>query len=538
MDMLTSVVVGLIGFLVFMGFAGQMQAGYRFRKWLREVQELDSTAHNDSTSVPRSRWLQNAVTEYRDYHLSGVAQLNTQALIEKHLFQEKLAIMGVLRVPAGNAVRLMQQLPSFTIILGVMGTFIGLTLSLVAMQDTLLTLGNQTASSSMTMNTILSALTAPFKGMSVAFITSIAGIGGALLLTILQTGFLSRGASLPYLQSKLMADTEAYLDHRFSTHLLSEKPHDSTERLLDRLASKVHESFHSTLGDFASQMVAFTGGLQQAMEQVTGMITAQREHTERFAESALQLEGFGQRFHETTEKLGSIQRTVDQSINALAANISSFEQQLKNANDKHQLGQQKFEQLITRSDKLLQESQRRSEEQAVTLTRALGEQLQHYKDQHDALENRLAQKQDEWHYRYSEKQGEYGRASSDFASSVQQLEKGFHSAVDHMKRDFVEQLRNMMDSQVRQLQQLLSNPGREDDMRELSRTLENMFHGLNRSLSESNRSVTDSNRTLGDMHGLLQRIYQAASQPQVVYETRQPAVIEQPYVTPQDNRRR
>jgi hypothetical protein len=272
--------------------------------------------------MPRSRWLQNAVNEYRDFHLSGVNHLNTQALIEKHLYQERLAIMGIIRVPAGNAVRLLQQLPSFTIILGVMGTFIGLTLSLVAMQDTLLTLGNQSTSSTMTMNTILAALTAPFQGMSVAFITSIAGIGGAFILTILQTGFLSRGASLPYLQGKLMAETESYLDHRYSTHLLSQKPHDSTERLLDRLASKVQESFHSTLGEFASQMVQFTAGLQNGLEEVNGILTAQRTTSEKFAQSALQLEKFGQSFHQTTEKLGSIQKTVDQSISALAANIA------------------------------------------------------------------------------------------------------------------------------------------------------------------------------------------------------------------------
>jgi molecular chaperone GrpE (heat shock protein) len=171
------------------------------------------------------------------------------------------------------------------------------------------------------------------------------------------------------------------------------------------------------------------------------------------------------------------------------------------------------------------------------------EQLQHYQNQHDALENRLAQKQDEWHYRYAEKQGEYGRASADFASSVGQLEKSFYSAVEHIKRDFTDQVRNIMDSQSRQLASILNNSqnqnSRDDDMRELARTLENLHQGLN-------RSITDNNRTLSDMYHLMQRIYQAAMNQsnQVVYETRiprQPEYVDDermPEVSQQNFRRR
>ncbi|MBH0175513.1 hypothetical protein IHV09_18235 [Fictibacillus sp. 23RED33] len=540
MDQLTLIVVGVIGFLVFMGIVGHTQTAYHFRKWNKELQQLET----NKDQQPYSQWLQRVTADYKQFHLAGVPQLNTQALIEKYLYNERIPLLGVLRVPVGNIQKLLNQLPSFTIILGVLGTFVGLTLSLLSMQDTLMTLGTQPADSNLTLNSIISSLTAPFEGMSVAFYTSIAGIGAALLLNSIQSGFFSQGTSLSYMQNKLLADCEVYLDHNINSDLINDKPQDSVERLLDRLASRVESSFDKTLGEFASQMVNFTAGLQKAMEDVNGIFEAQREHAEKFGASATQLDQFGQRFNETTKELGTIQKTVDTSINALAKNISSFEQQLKTSNDRHTQGQQKFEQLIQRSDKMLQEAQRRSEEHAQSMLRGMQEQLQHYQNQHDALENRLAQKQDEWHYRYAEKQGEYGRAAADFASSVGQLEKGFYAAVEHIKRDFTDQVRNIMDSQSRQLASALNNSQNQnrsdDDMRELARTLENLHHGLT-------RSITDNNRTLSDMYHLMQRIYQAAmnqSSNQVIYETRSPRAPEyvederMPEVSPQNFRRR
>ncbi|MBY6037271.1 hypothetical protein KUV80_11425 [Fictibacillus nanhaiensis] len=539
MDQLTLIVVGVIGFMIFLGIVGYTQTAYHFRKWSKELHQIETNKEQQ----PYSHWIQRVTSDYKQFHLAGVPQLNTQALIEKHLYNERIPLLGLFRVPVGNIQKLLSQLPSFTIILGVLGTFIGLTLSLLSMQDTLMTLGTQPADSNLTLNSIISSLTAPFEGMSVAFFTSIAGIGAALFLNLIQSGFFSQGTSLSYMQNKLLADCEVYLDHHFNSVLINDKPQDSVERLLDRLASRVESSFDKTLGDFASQMVNFTSGLQKAMEDVNGIFEAQRQHSERFAASTNQLDHFGERFNETTKELGTIQKTVDTSINALAQNIHSFEQQLKQSNDRHTQGQQKFEQLIQRSDKMLQEAQRRSEEHAQTMLRGMQEQLQHYQNQHDALENRLAQKQDEWHYRYAEKQGEYGRASSDFASSVGQLEKSFYSAVEHIKRDFTDQVRNIMENQSRQLSSFLSNAqnqsGRDDEMRELSRTLENLHHNLT-------RSITDNNRTLSDMYHLLQRIYQSAmnQSSQVVYETRnshQPDYLDDdrmPEVTPQNFRRR
>ncbi|EIT83890.1 hypothetical protein A374_17684 [Fictibacillus macauensis ZFHKF-1] len=518
MDTVTMIVVGIIACLTFIGMIGHLQTSSSLRKWLRELDDIAS----GRLQAPHSPWLQKVCDDYRQHERSGI-EPNTQALIEKYYLKEKLVIVGLWRVPVGNVQRLLQQLPSFTIILGVLGTFVGLTMALFSMQSTLFALGGG-ASAGVTMNSIITSLTAPFQGMSTAFITSIAGVSAALLLTVLSTGFFSRGTSLSYLHGKIMTDCEAYLDHTFRTLLLQEKPQDSVERLLDRLATKIEESFHSTIGHFGAVLTELTSGLQQSVTDVKTIFETQRDYTHSFAASAGALEHFGARFREAAEKQENIARSSESSVAALTGQISTFEQQIKKVSEQQQAGQQKFEMLLKRSDQALVDAGRRSEEFGQQLLRIAQEQLQHYSSVHEALEGRLQQKQEEWYYRYAEKQGDYGRAANDFASSVGQLEKSFYHMLEQLKRDLPEQLRTILERE-RQLQQPTN---RDDDRRELARMIETIYHGITRELSTSTR-------TLDDMHHLLQRMYQTAMDRQTVYSARDTT---EALIPPTDPRRR
>ncbi|MFP3340416.1 hypothetical protein R0J91_20720, partial [Micrococcus sp. SIMBA_131] len=78
----------------------------------------------------------------------------------------------------------MQQLPPTSIIIGILGTFIGLTLAISSMQETLMFLSQKPEDANLNLASVIEAISSPFQGMSVAFITSIAGIGNALFLTL------------------------------------------------------------------------------------------------------------------------------------------------------------------------------------------------------------------------------------------------------------------------------------------------------------------------------------------------------------------
>ncbi|WP_257348151.1 hypothetical protein [Pseudalkalibacillus decolorationis] len=526
MENLTLIVVGIIGFITIFGIIGNFQARIKLADWLKELKQMDATSQSR-----RPQWMVDAMEDYRSYHLAGVTNVNSPVLIEKHLMKQPIRVLGIFRVPTGNVIRLLHGLPSLSIVVGVLGTFIGLTLAIMAMQETLVGIGNQPGESTLSVSSIVTAISEPFKGMSIAFVTSIAGIGSSLCLVVVQTGFLTGGTSLSYLQDRLITEAESFLDHVLQEQLQNEKPKDSLERLLDRLITKVQESFQASIGDFSEKMVGFTAGLEEAMTDVKGILHAQREHTEQFKHSTDTLVAFGDRFSDTITKLESVQHSVDKSLAKLGEHVSGFEKQYKRTSEQLDQGQKRMEQVLQRSDRTMEEAHKKTEEIARSLitgveqvhqrsdrtleeaqkkTEELGRGLisgvdsvlSRYETKNEDFERRMAQQNDEWFYRYQDKNEQYGRASESFASSVQHLEKAWYGTIETFKRDFIDQLGHMFE---RERQSKYDNGGREQETRELIRALDAVYQNLSREFKQTHQYF-------GDVYHVLQRLLDATVQ--------------------------
>lgn len=175
--------------------------------------------------------MNNVIDHFREI-VCGQQNANTQILIDSYFYKQPIRIFGLFRIPIGNTSRLLSLLPSFTVILVVLGTFIGLTESIFSMQHALLNMGR--SGTQVTADTILSTIASPFKGISLAFITSIAGIGASLILNLIQGGFLSKGKSLTYIIERFLTEFEAFLDHTVQMEMKQEKPSDPFEKILNR----------------------------------------------------------------------------------------------------------------------------------------------------------------------------------------------------------------------------------------------------------------------------------------------------------------
>ncbi|TCP32303.1 hypothetical protein EV207_101282 [Scopulibacillus darangshiensis] len=505
---ITTIVVGLIALFTLIGFISHVQISVIVKKWLEEINALSLSG--DSRTVP-SQWLHNTIEEYKTYHLAGT-EVNTQALIEKHLLKERILIAGLIKAPIGNCAKLLQHLPAFTIILGVMGTFVGLTLSMFSMQETLLSLGNASSSSSLSMDNILQAITAPFKGMSLAFITSIAGISAALFLNILHAGFLSGGQSISYLTNKLYTECEAWLDHQLQMKLMSDKPQDSFEKILDRLANKVHESFHETVGDFAHDMVNFTEKLDGAMNDVQGILKSQRQYSDAFAVSTEELKSFGEKFEQSTKQFDETNHGVGASIERLKENVdrvfqhqereqkrieqyykqtqNSIEQSNKKAEEVSRQtqafidhGNKKNEELVRQMQAYIDQEDKKIEELSRQFLRAAEQQMQGFHDKYDNAEGLLSRKQEDWLYQHQDMNGRYAKASDDFATSVDQLEKSLYNMFEKVKRDILEQMKYQNDRQA----SMMTNEAGRQDTRELIRSVETLSHRMDQYQSDYQR---------------------------------------------------
>ncbi|MBF0706451.1 hypothetical protein IQ283_07485 [Alkalihalobacillus hwajinpoensis] len=487
----TTIVLFIIGFLAVFGVTATIQISLQMKKWLRDIENAE--IQNDSTTHT-APWIQNVMKEYKSYHLAGVSQVNTQALIEKHFYKESVPLFGFARVPAGGMMRFMQQLPPTSIIIGILGTFIGLTLAISSMQETLMFLSQKPEDANLNLASVIEAISSPFQGMSVAFITSIAGIGNALFLTLIQNGVLTNGRTTAYYLEKIISDCESLLDHNLNASLTQEKPHDEMERILDRLACRIQDSFHETLGDFSTNMVHFTAGLEQAMKDVQATLTAQREYTEQFSSSTETLESFGIKLKDSFTQLDGVQEKATNGIIDLGNRLKTLESQLQSLSKHHESGQRKFEQLVQRSDQLIKETQKKAEETGQHYLRGLDEQMQRFQGSQEELERRVHQMQDEWYYRYQDKQNQYGRASQEFAESVLQLEKAWYSSLDKIKREALEPIIHRMERDQR-------DQPLQHEMRAISNSLDSLYQGLARELKDIQHQLSES-------HQLQLRLYE------------------------------
>jgi phosphate uptake regulator len=482
---LSFIILIIIGFITLFGIVCHFQTIFTLRKWQQELIKLDE-GHLTSTSIT---WINRLIKEYEMYKQLQHESINTLSLVEKHFIKVPIRLFGIIKSPVGNVLKLQQLLPMTVIICGILGTFVGLTISMFEMQNTLTLIG--TTNNEVSMNSIVAAISSPFQGMSLAFITSIAGISSSLLLNLFQTGFLSGGTSISYYKASILSEAESLLDHSVSAKINNEKPKDMMEKLLDRFSNKVQEAFHDSVSAFGDKMIHLTEELREVTTEMKALIVKQDNASEAFSSSSYVLKEFGNELSTTVSSLLSVRNGVDHELNTLQNAIKGLEKQIHGSTEKHEAGQRRFEQMLQRSDQLLKDSSTKTAEISSLFLKGLDEQSNRAYAKQEEMERRLYQKQEEMNYAFQDKQSQYYHAAQDFASSVHQLEKAWHDVVERLRREVIDK----MD----QSRNRISPPQQEN--RELIRTIELVSE-------RSQYEVSQIQHYLSEVYQLLLRLYE------------------------------
>jgi hypothetical protein len=152
--------------------------------------------------------LNRIVKDARDAARRRPREINTQAIIEEN-FQSQLGwlLLGE---------RFVRSATGLVLILGLSGTFYGLTMSIGKLSHLLSAEGAKVTD---VMTSLTSGLTQALSGMSVAFSGSLFGIVSAIVLTVF--GVFS---NLTDRRMAVMVQIEAYLDHAFGADSRVETP--------------------------------------------------------------------------------------------------------------------------------------------------------------------------------------------------------------------------------------------------------------------------------------------------------------------------
>jgi len=267
----------------------------------------------------------------------NLEQVNTPALIEQVYSREKI---GIFSWEGLNY--FCRILPNLLLVFGLFGTFLGITINLTSLSQTI----NQANTSDI--NSLVSELQTPLQGMSIAFTTSLAAIISSAVLTIFNSMINTNIAKY-----KLINSLEDYLDNIYQYQvpgvnrldIIVNRMVSQQDEFLSRFGVTVRDAVESSMGNVATQIAQGNKEVTQLATQVyerfteaAGTIsTAANEFKSSMQALKTNAEIFRQagetfansRFADTlstaTENLAHIQNLFAQSAGSLAETVTSID---------------------------------------------------------------------------------------------------------------------------------------------------------------------------------------------------------------------
>ncbi len=227
--------------------------------------------------------------------------LNTAAIIEGTYSQEKINILG-LNFSCEAADYFTRLLPNLLLSFGLLGTFLGITVNLASLSQTISQVDVPDITS------LIGELNQPLQGMGVAFITSLIAIACSALLTVINLFWNTNIA-----KSTLLSFLEDYVDNIYL-------PTIQTDSFLDATIEKIGNDF--------SEMINHLGNtIEQSISIAFSKIENSANTFDKAADT-LDQSRFPEKLTSATNDLAIAQNQFSQSSLVLQKSTQSFENSL------------------------------------------------------------------------------------------------------------------------------------------------------------------------------------------------------------------
>lgn len=214
--------------------------------------------------------------------------------------QEQFSNWRYLQIPIVHLVKMIQATVSIFILLGVLGTFIGLTISL----------GNLHITSEQFVENAANVL----SGIDIAFYTSIVGMSFSLIMTL-----FIHGLNIEYLFTDLMLMVEAHLteEHEYGVNALvkiSDDIHDSIRHMKKSNETALQRVVQSFTG-----FQDYTSGLKQSAKDL-------KAFNDGLAKNLIDFQQIFTSMEEISEVMGEGTTTLNENFSTLFASINQAEE--------------------------------------------------------------------------------------------------------------------------------------------------------------------------------------------------------------------
>ncbi len=277
--------------------------------------------------------LNKIIEDYINTAQGSLTEVNTQAIIEKNF---SLRLRGI-----ALGERIIKNTNSLLITLGLFGTFVGLTAAVGELAGIFTDMEFIELIESNGIEELLVRLAASLKGMSVAFVTSLTGVGCSIILTILLTA-INAGE----IKESLMVQIEEYLDNNLSLVVSKDKETEYTmmnnilRETFMEFGDKIQASLKETVesfGDKLTNVVMDVNVSSQALDStvdkfdtsLANFATSMRDLNEFNINMRNNIERMDVNFIKVSESLTKSSEIVVQNYNS----IESFSNNIREAAD-------------------------------------------------------------------------------------------------------------------------------------------------------------------------------------------------------------
>lgn len=227
---------------------------------------------NRKNRLFKHRMMNDVIDDFNVALNNNVEEINTIAIIEKNMSSHmKTILLGE---------RFVKKAVSMMIILGLLGTFYGLIISI----EELVTMLSKTQEI-VGVEMITDGLVSSIKGMSVAFITSMFGIGASVLTNIMNIMF-----GLLDLKESLITSVEEYLDNHLmiSNNGLGAVDEDGNTALslsFEKFNESLTTNLRGIATDITTQLADATGDMVLTAESIKSSVVRFDHSLNQFSEN-------------------------------------------------------------------------------------------------------------------------------------------------------------------------------------------------------------------------------------------------------------
>lgn len=202
--------------------------------------------------------------------------------------------------------RFLSNAVSLFVTLGLLGTFLGLSMSVSSLSELL----GSTEDWQAALNNMGSGLLSALSGMGVAFYTSLVGVSCSIILTLLRSIFSPESA-----REQLENELELWLDHRVAPRLSTDVVTDDSQ-----LISRLIESLNDTTDIMDNTLSITTSSLQKTMAEFNKTVDTFNHSVRDFSEFDYNLRG-------TVEKMDVAVRDLTAAIRRVTRSSERSDQQ-------------------------------------------------------------------------------------------------------------------------------------------------------------------------------------------------------------------